>query len=67
MIALLYLPATTTCIKVYGSPRRGAWLREATSLAVLSVSVLGDKVFSPQYLIWLAPIWAYWPLRRGLP
>ena len=38
---------------------------EATSLAVLSVSVLGDKAFSPQYLIWLAPLWAYWPLRRG--
>ena len=38
---------------------------EATSLAVLSVSVLGDKAFSPQYLIWLAPLWAYWPFRRG--
>ena len=29
------------------------------------MSVLGDKAFSPQYLIWLAPLWAYWPLRRG--
>jgi hypothetical protein len=38
---------------------------EACSLAVLSVAVLGDKAFSPQYLIWLVPLWAYWPLRRG--
>jgi hypothetical protein len=38
---------------------------EACSLAVLTVAVLGDKAFSPQYLIWLVPLWAYWPLRRG--
>jgi len=38
---------------------------EACSLAVLTVAVLGDKAFSTQYLIWLVPFWAYWPLRRG--
>ena len=38
---------------------------EACSLAVLSLAVLGDKAFSPQYLIWLVPLWAYWPLRAG--
>lgn len=38
---------------------------EAVSLAVLSVAVLEDKAFAPQYLIWLVPLWAYWPLRRG--
>jgi hypothetical protein len=38
---------------------------EAVSLSVLSVGVLGDKAFAPQYLIWLVPLWAYWPLRRG--
>jgi hypothetical protein len=38
---------------------------EALSLAVLSVAVLADKAFAPQYLIWLVPLWAYWPLRQG--
>ena len=38
---------------------------EACSLAVLTIAVLGDKAFSTQYLIWLVPFWAYWPLRRG--
>ncbi len=38
---------------------------EAVSLTVLSVAVLADKAFAPQYLIWLVPLWAYWPLRPG--
>ena len=38
---------------------------EATSLAVVSVAIFGDKAFSPQYIIWIVPLWAYWPLRRG--
>ena len=46
-----------------------AWGRrlpvEVVSLAVLSVAVLTDKAFGPQYLVWLIPFWAYWPLRRG--
>jgi len=37
----------------------------AASLAVLSVAVATDRAFPPQYVIWLAPLWAYWPLRRG--
>lgn len=35
------------------------------ALAVLSVAVLTDRALAPQYLIWLAPLWALWPLRRG--
>jgi hypothetical protein len=46
-----------------------AWRRqlpvEVVSLAVLSVAVLTNRAFAPQYLIWLIPFWAYWPLRRG--
>jgi len=38
---------------------------EAVSLAALTVGVLADKAFAPQYLIWLVPLWAYWPVRRG--
>lgn len=38
---------------------------EAASLAVLSLAVLTDRALAPQYLIWLAPLWALWPLRRS--
>lgn len=38
---------------------------EATSLAVISVAVLTDRALAPQYLIWLAPLWALWPIRRA--
>ena len=38
---------------------------EAVSLSILTIAVLTDKAFAPQYLIWLIPFWAYWPLRRG--
>jgi hypothetical protein len=44
---------------------RGRLSVEAVSLATLSVAVLGDKAFAAQYIIWLVPLWAYWPLRRG--
>lgn len=37
----------------------------AVSLATLSVAVGFDRAFPPQYLIWLAPLWAYYELRRG--
>jgi hypothetical protein len=66
VIAVAVLLATITGIlAVWRFAALGRLSVEATSLAVLSVSVLGDKAFSPQYLIWLAPLWAYWPLRRG--
>ena len=65
-IAILVLLATILGIgAVWRYAALGRLSVEAASLAVLSVSVLGDKAFSPQYLIWLAPLWAYWPLRRG--
>ena len=50
---------------VWGLAWRGRLSVEATSLAVLSVAILSDKAFAPQYLIWVAPLWAYWPVRKG--
>lgn len=44
---------------------RGRLSIPAVALAVLTVAILGDRVFSAQYLIWLAPLWAIWPLRAG--
>jgi hypothetical protein len=38
---------------------------EAGSLAILSLAILTDRALAPQYLIWLAPLWALWPTRRG--
>ncbi len=38
---------------------------EAMSLCILTIAVLTDKAFAAQYIIWLIPFWAYWPLRRG--
>ena len=65
VISIMVLLATVAgVVAVWRFAALGRLPVEATSLAVLSVSVLGDKAFSPQYLIWLAPLWAYWPLRR---
>ena len=36
-----------------------------TSLATLSLMILGDRAFAPQYLIWIMPLWALFPLRRS--
>jgi hypothetical protein len=45
--------------------RRGQLSVVAVSLAVLSLAVFSEKSFAPQYLIWLVPFWAYWPMRKG--
>jgi len=63
--ALAGVAAVAGLLVVWGLLRQGALSVEAASLAVLSVVVLTDKAFAPQYLIWLVPFWAYWPLRRG--
>jgi hypothetical protein len=44
---------------------RGRLGLEATSLGVLSFVVLADRTFAPQYLIWLAPLWAQFRLRAA--
>ena len=36
------------------------------SVLVLSVAVLGGRSLAPQYLIWLAPLWALWPRHNAL-
>ncbi len=38
---------------------------EAAILASLTCVVLGSKVLSVQYLVWLMPFWALYPVRRA--
>jgi hypothetical protein len=50
---------------IWALAARGKLSVVAASLAILSLAVLADKSFAPQYLVWLVPFWAYWPMRRG--
>ena len=63
--ALVTLAAVLALVALWLLAARGRLPVEAVSLAALTVGVLADKAFAPQYLIWLVPLWAYWPLRRG--
>ena len=44
---------------------RGRLTVEAVSLLVITILILTNKSFAPQYLLWLAPLWAFWRLRRS--
>ena len=61
---VVMLAAGAGLLAIWAFARRGQLSVVAVSLAVLSVAVLAEKSFAPQYLVWLAPLWAYWPLRR---
>ena len=63
--ALVDLCALAALVGIWRLAWHGRLGLEATSLAVLTVAVLGEKAFSEQYLIWIIPFWAYWELRRG--
>lgn len=60
---LMTLLAVGGVAAVWALAARGRLPVEATSLAVLSVAVMTDRALAPQYLLWLAPLWAYWRLR----
>lgn len=65
-IALLMAVATVAgLVWAWFHAGRGTMPVEAVALAVLSVAVLADKALAPQYLLWLAPLWAYWAPRRA--
>jgi hypothetical protein len=63
--ALVMAASVLSLTALWWFAARGRLSVEAVSLAVLSVAVLADKAFAAQYLIWLVPLWAYWPLRQG--
>ncbi|MGH9017338.1 MAG: glycosyltransferase 87 family protein, partial [Acidimicrobiales bacterium] len=55
--------AVALCLWIWRAQLRDQLPFEAACLASLSVVVLGGKVLSPQYLIWLMPLWALYPIR----
>lgn len=62
---LLSLGAVVAILAIWALAWRHVLDVATVSLAVLSVAVLTDRAFAPQYLVWLAPLWALWPLRRS--
>ncbi len=55
--------AGLSCIWVWWAQFRGRLPVEGACLATLTLAVLGSKVGSAQYLIWLMPLWALYPIR----
>ena len=62
----LAVVAGAGCLLVWHSQAKGRLSIEASALATLTLLVLGMKVFSVQYLMWLMPFWALYRLRATL-
>jgi len=57
------LAGVGVCVWVWYQQARGRLPLEAACLATLTFVMLGSKVLSVQYLIWLMPLWALYRLR----
>jgi hypothetical protein len=57
------LAAVAGCLWTWWAQARGRLSVQAACLATLTFVVLGSKVLSVQYLIWLMPLWALYELR----
>ena len=57
------LAGVGACLWVWWAQVRGRLPLEAACLATLTFVMLGSKVLSAQYLIWLMPLWALYRLR----
>ena len=55
--------AALGCLWVWRAQLRDRLPLEAVFLATLSLVVLGGKVLSAQYLVWLMPLWALYRIR----
>jgi hypothetical protein len=55
--------AVLGCLWLWREQFQGRLPIEAVCLASLTLVVLGGKVLSPQYLMWLMPLWALYPIR----
>lgn len=61
---LMVVLALVGMILVWGSAHRRGLGVETTSLLALSIAVICNKSLAPQYLLWLAPLWALWSIRK---
>lgn len=59
------LVAVAACLRVWWLLARGEVDLFAAALASVTCVVLGTKVVSVQYLLWLMPLWACLPMRRS--
>jgi len=57
------LAAVAGCLATWWAQLRGRLPLEAACLATLTLTVLGSKVLSVQYLMWLMPLWALYRFR----
>jgi hypothetical protein len=57
------LAGVGACLWVWRAQIRGRLPLEAACLATLTFVMLGSKVLSVQYLMWLMPMWALYRLR----
>jgi hypothetical protein len=55
--------AAAGCLWTWWAQARGRLSLEAACLATLTAVVLGSKVLSVQYLMWLMPLWALYRFR----
>jgi hypothetical protein len=55
--------AALGCLAVWWSQAQGMLTVEDAALATLTLVVLGTKVFSTQYVMWLIPFWALYRVR----
>jgi len=55
--------AVVGCLWTWGQQAKGRLRLDVTCLVTLSLVVLGGKVLSAQYLMWLMPLWALYRLR----
>jgi hypothetical protein len=61
VLAALGVAGVAGIYLLYG---RGRLETPQAVILVLSAVILGSKVFSVQYLIWLIPLWAWYPVSR---
>jgi hypothetical protein len=60
---VLEILAVGGCLWIWWAQFRERIPFEAACLATLTMAVLGSKVVSAQYLMWLMPLWALYPFR----
>jgi hypothetical protein len=60
---ILEAAAVVGCLWIWRAQLRNRLPLEAACLATLTLAVLGAKVLSAQYLMWMMPLWALYRLR----